>query len=63
MFLDYLSFRFPLAHFGKLFGVGHLIGSAVGSIQYGLFVVAEDIFHKDPFWVSCDFRNSTVLIR
>ena len=44
--------RFPLCHFGKLFGAGHLISAAFGSIQYGLFTVAEETLKKDPFWVS-----------
>ncbi len=49
-YFDFL--RFPLLHFGKLFGAGHLISAVIGSVQYGLFTVAEDNLEKDPFWVS-----------
>jgi hypothetical protein len=44
-----------MLHFGTLYGVGHLINAVIGSLQYGLFAIAEDALGKDPFWVS--FRN------
>lgn len=40
-----------MSQFGKLYGAGHLISAMIGSVQYGLFTVAEDTLEKDPFWV------------
>ena len=55
MVSEFLSFhwlRFSMLHFGTLYGVGHLIAAVLGSLQYGLFAIAEDDLGKDPFWVS-----------
>ncbi|CAB3988622.1 solute carrier family 43 member 3 isoform X2 [Paramuricea clavata] len=52
VYAAFILHKFPLVHFGRLFGVGHIISSVIGATQYGLFIIAEDTLEKDPFWVN-----------
>lgn len=51
----FILHKFPMSYFGTLYGIGKFIAAMVGSLQYALFAVAEDIFGRDPFWVNVIF--------
>lgn len=48
----FILHKFPMVHYGKLYGIGHVISAVLGCLQYVLFTVTEDSLGKDPFWIN-----------
>ncbi|XP_069089372.1 equilibrative nucleobase transporter 1-like [Pleurodeles waltl] len=48
----FIAMAFPLAHFGKLFGLMMALSSVASILQYPCFALVKDVLHGDPFYVS-----------
>lgn len=51
-FGSFLLHKFPMVHYGKLYGIGNIISGIFGCLQYPLFIINEGTLKKDPFWIN-----------
>lgn len=48
----FIAMAFPLAHFGKLYGLVMALSALVSILQYPCFALVKDVLHGDPFYVN-----------
>lgn len=48
----FIAMAFPLAHFGKLYGLVMALSAVVSLLQYPCFALVRDVLGGDPFYVN-----------
>ncbi|XP_069089149.1 equilibrative nucleobase transporter 1-like isoform X2 [Pleurodeles waltl] len=48
----FIAMAFPLAHFGKLYGLVMALSAIVSILQYPCFALVKDVLDGDPFYVN-----------